>query len=144
MTQTPDTMDAPPGVVAVIDDDASVMHSLLRWLDMLGIAGVGHPDADALLLSLAHGPRGWTVPTRADGAAGRLCAAIVDLNLPGMNGFELAEHLLQGDPSLRVVVITAARWTEEALYREPPPGVSCLSKPFRLEEIEALVLGARA
>jgi len=135
-------MDIAPAVVAVVDDDTFVMNSVRRWLRMRDAPSVGCGDADALLRTLVPGPRGWMVQPTADGAAGPLRAAIIDLNLPGdINGLELAERLLQGDPSLRVVLITAALWQEDPQLDKLPPGLHCLSKPFRLEEIEALVFG---
>ena len=131
----PNKMVPSSAVVAVVDDNESVVESLCTWLSTLNMRSLGCADAHSLLAALVHGPQGWMMP------AGRLHAAIIDLNLPLMNGFELAGRLLEGDPDLKVIIITAARWEEDSHKGQPPPGVRCLSKPFRLEDIEPLVLG---
>lgn len=130
-----------PSVVAVVDDDAAVMTAVQRCLDAHGMPSLGCPDADALFKALVRGPQHWTVKAQAAGSPGQLRAAIVDLNLPGINGFEVARRLLEVDASLRVVIITAALWEDEPEFDKPPPGVLCLSKPFRLEDLESLVFG---
>ena len=72
---------------------------------------------------------------------GHLHAAIIDLNLPFMNGFDLAGRLLEGDPDLKVIIITASYRGDIVDKQRLPRGVACLSKPFLLEDIERLVLG---
>lgn len=141
MSPTSDSLSQSPPVVAVVDDDAAVMTALQRWLGTHGALSLGCPDADALFQVLVGDSRHWTVRAQAGGSPGHLSAAIIDLNLPGINGFELARRLLAVDPSLRVVVITAALWEGEPGFDQPPPGVVCLSKPFRLDDIESLVFG---
>jgi DNA-binding response OmpR family regulator len=144
MSPTQVSLSQPPSVVAVVEDDASLMSALGLWLDMRKVFSLCCPDADGLLMALTQGPHGWSVRGLPDGVSGRLCAAIVDLNLPGMNGLELAKRLLQFDPTLRIMLITAARWQEDPRFHKLPPGISCLSKPFLLEEVEDFVLGPPA
>src|SRR5687767_15857832 len=55
--------------------------------------------------------------------------ALVDLNLPGMSGFELIERLSRIDPSV-VIVLTTAAAGEPLMERVRDFGVEYLRKPL--------------
>ena len=99
-----------------------------------------HGSAESLLtsLSLRQG-RWWLQPQTQEAAP--LTAVVLDLNLPGMSGFDLMLHLRQAQPDLKIVMATAAR---DELLRDRPidmQGVICLNKPFALESLESALLG---
>lgn len=61
--------------------------------------------------------------------------AIVDLRMPGMTGLRLVEALLEEEPHLRVVVLTAYGSIATALEAVRRGAVDYLQKPADVEEI---------
>jgi FixJ family two-component response regulator len=133
----------PCGVVAVVDDDAEIRQALGDWLVLAGLEGAAHGSAESLLAALAGGG-GRLALGRDDAAAAprRLLGAVLDVNLPGASGVELARLLRGLAPELPVALITALSAEELGRFGRPPAGVPCLHKPFDLEALEA-ALGAR-
>lgn len=131
---------AAPSVVAVVDDDTSVASALQQWLGMLDIPAVVFHEGASLLRAVKPAQGGLGLAVSEAGVQGVLRAAVVDLNLPGMNGFEVAQRLKAMAPGLRIVVITAANAESLEMFGGAPEGVCCLDKPFTLEQIEAALL----
>ncbi len=129
------------GVVAIVDNDPQVAQVLGQWLEFQGLRSACYLSGESLLQA-AHEERGqWSMPAGSVTAANyRLSGAVVDLNLPGVSGFELANLLRRIDPGLPLVIITALREEERARHGAPPPGVRCLRKPFDLDELEDALL----
>lgn len=66
-------------------------------------------------------------------------AVVLDVQLPGMNGFEVAWRMLEADPGLRVIMISAYDFQYEALARAVG-AVGYLSKrEFSAEAILSLL-----
>lgn len=127
--------------VAIVDDDPHIAEALIGWLEFHGLCGLPYASGESLLQAL-HGESGqWTL-SAGDGnpVSFRLAAAVLDLNLPGIPGFELAATLRRRDPGLPLVIITALREDERARYGTAPSGVRCLKKPFDLDTLEDLLL----
>lgn len=132
-TQGPQAL---PQVVALVDDDVQIAQALQSLLSFKGMASVVHGSAESLLASLQ--PRnGQILVPLADGTQGLLCAAVLDMNLPGMNGADLVLALRRLQPQLRLVMITAT--LEEKLQERASDlqGVPVLPKPFSLESLES-------
>jgi DNA-binding NtrC family response regulator len=68
--------------------------------------------------------------------------ALVDLNLPGMSGFELIERLSRIDPSV-VIVLTTAAAGEPLMERVRDFGVEYLRKPLDFNRLLGLLGGTR-
>lgn len=132
------------GLIAVVDDDLSVASALHQWLDILSVPSRIFHHGDTLLQALAPLGEGWGLADTPGAPVLALRAAIIDLNLPGMNGFEVARRLVAKLPTLNVVVITAAHADTQQVFGGPPAGVTCLDKPFTLEQIESVLFGPRA
>ncbi len=78
---------------------------------------------------------------------GDIDLALVDLQLPDMDGAVLIERLLQRSPSLRVIVMTGFGTVERAVQAMRAGAVDFLRKPFELMSVRAAVvraLGGRA
>ncbi len=62
----------------------------------------------------------------------------LDIMLPRMNGFEVAEEVVRSHPQTKLVVVSAI-----ALYFEHrfPAGTIILQKPFDLNDVEAILRG---
>ena len=69
-----------------------------------------------------------------------LALAILDVQMPGMTGYELAEHLRRLDPSLPIIFVTATIATEETALRGYESGaVDVLFKPLHPDILRSKV-----
>lgn len=107
--------NTPPShrAIAVIDDDLGVRAALCNLLDSAGHRSCSFDRGEDFLASTC-------LPVA--------CCAIVDLNLPQMGGFELAERLAQLRPGLPVLFISA-QVTPLQRQRATDMGFALLTKP---------------
>ena len=67
---------------------------------------------------------------------------ILDINLPGINGWEVLEYIKQKSPNTRVIIITSSEdggIRQEAIQK----GASeCMGKPFNLDELRYVLMKA--
>ena len=125
----------PQGMVALVDDEVQIVQALKALLSLKDVAASVHESAESLLAALTQRD-GQLWLADADGEPTRLGAVVLDLNLPGMNGADLAAELHRLRPQLPIVMITAAL-DEKLLARvQAMPDVTLLSKPFTLESLE--------
>ncbi|WP_035692592.1 response regulator [Azospirillum halopraeferens] len=90
----------------------------------------------------------WTIVTAVDGddALNRLAeaapaAALVDFNMPGMDGLTLAGHLRERMPQLPVGILTAN--VQDALRRKAEElGCRFIPKPVTVDKIRTFFTGA--
>jgi len=126
-------MDASRPLIAVVDDEASICRALLRLLRAANYRAEAFSSPDAFLDSLAgHVPD----------------CVVLDLQMPGMTGVELQQHLLALDDPPPVIIITA--------HDEPKTRDRCLElgalrylrKPFEgellIDSIEKAVSAKRS
>lgn len=128
------------GVVALVDDDRQITQVLQNWLDMLEMPAEVHDSAEKLLASLEPQDNRWVL-RRGPYTGQPLVGAVLDLNLPGLHGFGLAQELRKVSEKLPIVVITAARNEVRKHLGDGIDDVVCLSKPFKLEALEKILLG---
>ena len=103
-------------LIAVVDDDASVLKALTRLLRVRGFNAVPYGSAQEFLEALPVG--------------GPDCL-IVDLQMPGMTGLELLQLLQRRGLNIPTVVITAQADTD-VLERCVSAGASSyLKKPLQ-------------
>jgi CheY-like chemotaxis protein len=71
----------------------------------------------------------------AKGYNGQIHLLLTDILMPGMNGGELARHLLRIRPGVRVIFMSG--YSDEAVHSNGilTPGAKFLQKPFSLEEL---------
>lgn len=79
--------------VLVVDDDPEFAAGLRENLEAAGFATLSAPDGETALEILQR-----------DGAAVR--AAVVDLDLPSMSGFDLIREMTSKFPQVRVMAVT--------------------------------------
>src|ERR1700704_4808234 len=102
-------------IVSIVDDDESLRRSLRNLLGSVGLRVETFASAEAFLESLHQEQTGCLV---------------LDLRMPGMNGFVLLRHL-SGTGSRIPTVILTAHGDDEARQRSLQAGaVAFLSKPF--------------
>ena len=84
-------MTAKECTVFVVDDDKSVLDSLKLLLESAGYKSTGFGSAEELLES---------------GLVQNACCLILDIKLPGLNGFQLQEHLSASHTAIPVIFMT--------------------------------------
>jgi CheY-like chemotaxis protein len=111
---------APAKVVLVVDDDSLVAAGTAMMLEDMGHVALVAGSAQEALAKLAENPR--------------VDLVLTDHVMPGMTGLELAERLRRERPDLPVALTTGFA---EATHGGP--WLSRLNKPYRQEELAALV-----
>ena len=100
-------------VVLIVDDDSDVLDVVESMLQELGCEVVSAQNGAEALEQLARNERSSIL--------------ITDINMPGMDGHELAERARRARPGLRVLQLSG---------REPRRGgLPMIRKPFTLEDL---------
>ena len=95
--------------------------------DVRGFIGSVLRDAGYRVLEAADGPAALGL---ADGHDGQIDALITDVDMPGMNGLELAKKLTAARPTMKVLFVSGYADDIVAQNGSIKPGISVLSKPF--------------
>lgn len=105
-------------------------------------------DETELLETLAKGLslKGYAVDQAENGTAGYRLAAdeaydliVLDLNLPGMDGFEILKRLRAERPETKVLILSANHLLESKLSGFELGASDYLTKPFHFAELEARI-----
>jgi FixJ family two-component response regulator len=105
-------------LISIVDDDASMREALVGFVRSLGYEVRDFASAEDFL---------------ASNELGRFACAITDIQMPGMNGFELKRELSTHHDSLPVIMITA-RAEPGIEEKAMSSGATCfLRKPFEAE-----------
>jgi FixJ family two-component response regulator len=107
-------------VIAIVDDDESFRHATLSFVRSLGYSAAAFPSADAFLNSDAIENTG---------------CLITDVQMPGMSGIELQNHLLAQGNRVPVIFVTAFPETEARGDALRAGAVGFLGKPFGDENL---------
>ena len=115
--------------VLIVEDERTSRTALSRLLEQSGYANqaVGSAEEALQVIRQSGAPR----------------VALVDFNLPGMSGLELIEKLPRIDPSVLIVLTTAAGG-QPLLDRVHACGVEYLRKPLDFERLLGLLGGAHS
>ncbi|MBI5696030.1 MAG: sigma-54-dependent Fis family transcriptional regulator [Nitrospirae bacterium] len=114
-----------PGEKILVVDDEPGMRSLLR--KVLGRAGYFVTDIE-------KGADALAVMDTED-----FDLAILDIEMPEMDGIELLKKIKKKDPALNVVMITAYGSLQSAVEAMRLGAYDYLTKPFQMEEIKLVV-----
>jgi FixJ family two-component response regulator len=110
------TERAPGVTVAVVDDDPSVLRSLEYLLE----------SADYAVRLFASGPE-----LLASDCLVEIRCLISDIDMPGMDGYELLRALRPLRPDLPVILITGYPDTLKRMASQADSGSRCFTKPFQ-------------
>ncbi|MBF0189448.1 MAG: response regulator [Magnetococcales bacterium] len=111
---------------ALIVDDSSLARMMMRKI-------------------FATGFKEWTLVEAKDGEEALsivgetpLSLALVDFNMPGLNGIELAEKLMENQPELPIHLVTA-NIQERMRLRAEALGLGFIKKPINPQKIAAVI-----
>jgi len=102
--------------VFVVDDDPAVRHSLSRLIRQAGLDVKTFASADEFLSMY-----------RSDGPA----CLVLDIRMPGMDGFELRTKLLESNTHIPTIIITGHADVPMAVRAMRSGVVDFVEKPFR-------------
>jgi DNA-binding response OmpR family regulator len=124
------------GIVAIIDDDPHISSALGMWLGLHNLPSTHHLSGESLLQAIHQDDGRLTLHIDSiNPVVFTLAGAVLDLNLPGITGIEVAQHLRSRVPELPIVIITALNEEECIRYGSLPQGIRCLKKPFDLDAL---------
>lgn len=115
------------GHVIMIEDDPSMCQALARILRLGGFVPVPYGSAEAFL---------------GDTRDAQAVCMIVDVRLPGMDGFALLDQLSHGEGAPPVIFITAFE-EPRARMQAARTGSALLAKPFSGRELLETVRATR-
>ena len=118
---------AAKGLVAVVDDDESVRRTTTFLIESFGLRAVAFESAEGFLNS--------------DQMQDTSCL-ILDVRMPGMNGFELQRELAGAGCRIPIVFITSYEDKESRKRAMQAGAVAFLSKPFKDEQLLQTVRAA--
>ncbi len=109
--------------VLIAEDSDSVRYALRLVMEHLGheVVGTATDGIDALEIFERTHPE----------------LVLMDVRMPRMDGLTCAAKLTELDPSVRVVVVTGARTTEEEARQAGAQGY--VEKPFEIQELDELI-----
>ena len=116
-------MPTRPAIIAIVDDDASMLKGVERLLDAYGFATRVFASAEAFLDL---------------NAAADVDCLLIDIQLGGMSGIELRHHLTASGCRLPVIFMTAFDDEATRVQAQRAGCIAFLQKPFGLN----LLLGA--
>ena len=114
--------------ILVVDDEAAVASGIARVLSQQDLAVATAADATQALAQLA---------------GQKFAVVLLDIKLPDMDGVQLLKHIRQDFPDTEVIMITGYPTIAGAVECIRLGALDYLVKPFRIEELEAVVQKAR-
>jgi two-component system response regulator FixJ len=107
-------------IIAVVDDDVSMLRALRRLLRSVGITVVTYTSVEEFLQS---------------GLQGRIRCLVLDVLMPRMSGLDLLARLDASAVTLSVIINTACADEQTRLRAEQAGVVAYLRKPFEEEAL---------
>lgn len=111
--------------VLVVEDDPDLQWRLARMLTVQGSRVVGTSSGDGALALVAQ----WPVDL-----------VLVDQDLPGMSGLEVARRLRETHPDIPVVLMIRDDRPEVQEAAREAGAVACLVKPFEVDALFDLLM----
>jgi CheY-like chemotaxis protein len=122
----PETLQRGSGTVLVAEDEAGVQDLVREVLRQAGYQVIVASSAEEAIEKAAAHP-------------GPIELLVTDVVLPGLNGRQLADHLLAQAPGLAVLFTSGYADTAIVHHGVLEPGTHFIQKPFRIAELTAKV-----
>jgi two-component system, NtrC family, response regulator AtoC len=113
--------------VLVVDDEPNLRKVLGALLSQAGHEVVTEPDGESGLARVKSSPRGT------------FDVVISDLRMPGMDGMQLLRALVEEDPGLPVVILTAHGTVDTAVEAVKSGAFDFIEKPFDRAQIDKIL-----
>jgi DNA-binding NtrC family response regulator len=110
-----------PIKLLIVDDDDQLRDTLTHRFRRHGMGVVAAANGEDALVKAGQ--------SRCD-------LALLDLNMPGMNGIQLLQKLKEQQPDLEAIMLTAHGSIETAILAMKQGAYDYLTKPFHLPELE--------
>jgi FixJ family two-component response regulator len=124
-----------PRVIAIVAGNPQTFQALSDWLNSLRISVSAFSTAEDLVAAMCR--KGIHPVLSVDDLSpqpSRLVGAVLDVNLAGISGFDLARALKRWYPTLPVVVVTDPGCTGSKNIFSIQPGIRTVSRqPFALD-----------
>ncbi|MFO7564602.1 MAG: sigma-54 dependent transcriptional regulator [Enhygromyxa sp.] len=120
-------MTNPKPRVLVVDDEPNLRKVLGALLQQAGHEVVAEPDGESGLARVKSSPRGT------------FDVVISDLRMPGMDGMQLLKALVEEDPGLPVIILTAHGTVDTAVEAVKSGAFDFLEKPFDRDQIDKIL-----
>lgn len=114
-------------VVAIVEDDEAVLHSLRLLLEARGMEVVCHASAESFLASA-----GAQLPS----------CVVTDVRMPGMSGLELQRELKRRNLTMPIILITGHGDIAMAVAAVKAGAADFIEKPFDDEQLVASISAA--
>jgi len=115
--------------IVLLVEDLDILREMIRdFLESLGIEVLEASNAaEAIHTARSH--------------PGKINLLLTDVEMPGMSGWESADKITGLKPGIRILYMSAGismqEWNDR---RDKPVGTYFIQKPFRLEELKALLM----
>lgn len=119
-------MPTAPRSVLIADDEKDIATLLARIMRPLGLTPILVANGNDAIAA-------------AHTSAADLCAAILDVQMPGITGVDAAIAIHQLLPHLPIVLMSGALLSNVAARRAPIPLAGMLQKPFTIQEVRTLL-----
>jgi DNA-binding response OmpR family regulator len=113
-----------PTLIAIVEDEEHLAHGLIFNLEAEGYRAHHESDGDAALA--------WLLDATAPGAPDAPAAILLDVMLPGRDGFSIVSALRQAGRFTPVLLLTARGRTEDVVEGFTTGADDYLPKPFDL------------
>ncbi len=110
-----------PMGMLIVEDDEGFRDTAARWMSRKG----------HFVEQAANGQEALQIASRR-----HFDVAIVDMNMPGMTGLEVLEHLRKQSPDTEVIILTGQATVENAVEAMKLGACDYLTKPFPLADLE--------
>lgn len=112
--------------ILVVEDEASIRELIVLNLRMAGYDVVESADAETALTVFSAAPESFD-------------CAILDIMLPGMNGFSLCENIRRLSPVVGIVMLSAKSMESDKIKALSIGADDYMTKPFSISELKARI-----
>jgi two-component system response regulator AtoC len=120
-------MSEPKPRVLVVDDEPNLRKVLGAQLQQFGYEVLTEADGESALARIKSSPRGT------------FDVVLSDLRMPNMDGMQLLKALIEEDPSLPVIILTAHGSVDTAVEAVKAGAFDFLEKPYDRDQIERVL-----
>lgn len=110
--------------IAVVEDEDALLRTICRFLTKVGYVVDGFADAETFMA--AHQATAFDI-------------AVLDVNLPGMDGFETAARVRDMSPSVGIIILTARADVDDRVTGLLNGADNYLTKPLHLTELHVVI-----